>query len=361
MNYLCTCDRDIRHKNSVHGMMVSLPEANAEAKAAAEDANATCISTSLEPPQSLTAFPLSWNMGSHRQLPLELVDEILDNVQDDKLTLASFSTVCKQWSPSARRRLFRVLKLCAGAVPDMPHAKYPTLDVPDWKRWAREFAATPTLPSYVHELHVFGDNPVCEPEFLMEVCTYQDEDGKSIAEGTNFEVVGTDALFAMAQVLPNLKRVILHSIMVKCAALPSHDPIPLEYLRLDMVYSLDGENILELFEVFAPNEVHADVYARSGEDVTEPLKPLSEPPPRGLIGTKWYIRSDEDSTALFRDLLRTSFVRHIQSLDVALTGDDDELIAFISLFQVIAPRLKQLVLDLFEALIWAIDFTTFIR
>jgi hypothetical protein len=50
-------------------------------------------------------------MSARKNLPQELIAAIVDNIQDDKLSLRAFSLVCKAWTNPARDHLFASLNI----------------------------------------------------------------------------------------------------------------------------------------------------------------------------------------------------------------------------------------------------------
>lgn len=91
------------------------------------------------------------------ELPMELIDSIMEFLTGDKKSLSSCSVVCHLWSESSRRVLFRTI----------------TYRVPYWKSEAFRmdnfctfFHTAPGLAALVRELHISG-NSITFPVFCL--------------------------------------------------------------------------------------------------------------------------------------------------------------------------------------------------
>lgn len=152
-------------------------------------------------------------------------------------------------------------------IPQHPNMSYQAANtaarrraqVPDWFASTRDFATRPHLAGHVRRLKLKGgtilprDTRVLKYSFQDKECDIRIEaDGSRRFHGRKFDVLPLDVLFGIAVLLPNLRNVNPMSLILMQAPLPEVcEPIVLDSLRLEVVGTLHGVSIFDLFDVFS--------------------------------------------------------------------------------------------------------------
>lgn len=295
------------------------------------------------------------NKSMVSKLPQELIDEIIGYLRDDKLTLSSCSLTCRTWTPFSRKLLFRSVQITPFVMPAVPHEQFPSVEVPDWSAFGRTFSAVPCLAACVEEFRIKGTGV---PEYnsdarsdIEELGGYSDDEDswKLPGGGWHYVFIGLDALFAMTQVLPNLKHLYLQDLVIGPGTLSPGTSSAIESLTLKNVgIMLTGSLLWELLRVFCPRDkVDIDVFWRQSTEFSDPAYPALY---ASFSARTWRVRADPSVENILRHLAGTSFVEHVESLDVKFC-EDDELHSLVHVIGACLSNLEVLKLDVRDAFV----------
>lgn len=289
------------------------------------------------------------------KLPQELIDEVIGYLHDDKLTLSNCTLTCRTWSPFSRKLLFRSVQITPFVMPTVPHEQFPSVDVPDWSAFGRTFSAVPCLAACVEEFRIKGTS-VREYNYgaesgIEEIDGHPDDEDswKLPGGGWHYVFIGLDTLYAMTQVLPNLKHLHMQDLVIRPGALPPGTASAIESLTLKTVgIMLTGSLLWELLGLFCPRDtVDIDVFWRQSTELSDPAYPALH---ASFSARTWHVRADPSVEYILCHLAGTSFVEHVESLDVKFC-EDDELRSLVQVIGACLSNLKVLKIDVRDAFV----------